>query len=158
MCILFNRRTGKSIPWIVFASVLVVFGVLCERYVIVLPGLTHPPELFPGMEIVGSGLAGRNRKLLDQLRRGAPGAGRAGRHRIPVRLGAEDVRTAAHRGADTRARSIFPHRLAAPQEGELCPLLAMSGIMKKRLRQLLEYRQLGEIAELAVPSADCWAC
>jgi len=54
MVILFRRRTGKSIRWIVVASSLVVFGVLCERYVIVLPGLTHPPELFPGMEITGS--------------------------------------------------------------------------------------------------------
>jgi Ni/Fe-hydrogenase subunit HybB-like protein len=30
---------------------MVVFGVLCERYLIVIPGQTHPPELFPGMEI-----------------------------------------------------------------------------------------------------------
>jgi Ni/Fe-hydrogenase subunit HybB-like protein len=52
MCILFNPRTARSIPWVVFASSLVIFGVLCERYVIVLPGLTNPPELFPGMEIV----------------------------------------------------------------------------------------------------------
>ena len=52
MCILFNPRTGKSIPWIVLASSLVIFGVLCERYVIVVPGLTNPPDLFPGMEIV----------------------------------------------------------------------------------------------------------
>jgi molybdopterin-containing oxidoreductase family membrane subunit len=61
MFILF-RKTGKSIRWIVFASVLVVFGVLCERYVIVLPGLTHPPDMFPGMEITTSevmeGIAG----------------------------------------------------------------------------------------------------
>ena len=35
---------------------MVVFGVLCERYVIVLPGLTHPPELFAGMEATGPGL------------------------------------------------------------------------------------------------------
>jgi len=54
MFILFLRRTGRSIRWIVFASILVILGVLCERYVIVLPGLTHPPELFPGMEIVES--------------------------------------------------------------------------------------------------------
>jgi Ni/Fe-hydrogenase subunit HybB-like protein len=54
MFILFRRRTGKSIKWIVLASSLVIFGVLCERYVIVIPGLTHPPELFPGMEITGS--------------------------------------------------------------------------------------------------------
>jgi molybdopterin-containing oxidoreductase family membrane subunit len=56
MLILFNRRAGKSIRWIVFASCLVIFGVLCERYVIVLPGLTHPPELFPGMEITQSAI------------------------------------------------------------------------------------------------------
>jgi molybdopterin-containing oxidoreductase family membrane subunit len=55
MLILFNRRTGRSVRWVVLASALVVFGVLCERYVIVIPGLTHPPDLFPGMEVVGSG-------------------------------------------------------------------------------------------------------
>lgn len=55
MVILFRRRTGQSVRWVVFASALVVFGVLCERYVIVLPGLTHPPDLFPGMEVTGSG-------------------------------------------------------------------------------------------------------
>jgi len=52
--LLFRRKTGKSIPWVVFASVLVVFGVLCERYVIVIPGETNPPHLFPGMEITSS--------------------------------------------------------------------------------------------------------
>jgi molybdopterin-containing oxidoreductase family membrane subunit len=52
--LLFKRRTGTSLRWIVFASVLVVIGVLCERYLIVIPGLTYPPELFPGMEIVDS--------------------------------------------------------------------------------------------------------
>ncbi len=56
LLILFHGRLGKSIRWIVFASLLVVFGVLCERYVIVFPGLTHPPDMFPGMEIVGAGL------------------------------------------------------------------------------------------------------
>jgi len=54
--ILFHRRLGQSIRWIVFASSMVVFGVLCERYVIVIPGLTHPPELFPGMEITSSAI------------------------------------------------------------------------------------------------------
>jgi len=54
LVILFNRRTGKSVRWIVLASALVVFGVLCERYVIVLPGLTNPPELIAGMEITHS--------------------------------------------------------------------------------------------------------
>jgi molybdopterin-containing oxidoreductase family membrane subunit len=50
--ILFRKKTGKSIPWIVFASVLVVLGVICERYLIVIPGLTFPPDLFPGWEII----------------------------------------------------------------------------------------------------------
>jgi molybdopterin-containing oxidoreductase family membrane subunit len=54
MFILFYSKTGKSVRWIVFASAMVVFGVLCERYVIVIPGLTHAPELFPGMEIISS--------------------------------------------------------------------------------------------------------
>jgi len=49
--ILFRKKTGKSIPWIVFSSILVVFGILCERYLIVLPGLTFPPHMFPGWEI-----------------------------------------------------------------------------------------------------------
>jgi len=49
--ILFRKKTGKSIPWIVFAAMLVVFGVICERYLIVIPGLTFPPHMFPGWEI-----------------------------------------------------------------------------------------------------------
>ncbi len=52
--VLFNPATGKSIPWIICASILTVFGVLCERYLIVIPGQTHPPDLFPNMEIVKS--------------------------------------------------------------------------------------------------------
>ena len=35
-------------------TTLVVFGVVCERYLIVIPGQTHPPVLFPGMEITSS--------------------------------------------------------------------------------------------------------
>lgn len=54
MFILFNRKRGRSIRWIVLASSLVIFGVLCERYVIVIPGLTHPAEIFPNMEITQS--------------------------------------------------------------------------------------------------------
>jgi molybdopterin-containing oxidoreductase family membrane subunit len=49
--ILFIKRTGTSLRWTVFASILVVVGVLFERYLIVIPGLIHPPELFPGWEI-----------------------------------------------------------------------------------------------------------
>jgi Ni/Fe-hydrogenase subunit HybB-like protein len=52
--ILFRRKTGSQVKWVVIASALVVFGILCERYVIVLPGLTHPAELLPGMEITAS--------------------------------------------------------------------------------------------------------
>lgn len=52
--VLLNPKTGNSIPWITFSSVLAVFGVLCERYLIVIPGQTHPPDLFPNMEITNS--------------------------------------------------------------------------------------------------------
>lgn len=52
--ILFRRNSSKSVPWIVFACCLVVFGVFFERYLIVIPGQVHPPNLFPGMEITGS--------------------------------------------------------------------------------------------------------
>jgi len=52
--LLFIRRTGTSIPWLVFSSTLVVVGIFCERILIVLPGLVHPPEILPGMEITGS--------------------------------------------------------------------------------------------------------
>ena len=34
MTILFNKSKGKSIRWIILASSLVIFGILCERYVI----------------------------------------------------------------------------------------------------------------------------
>jgi len=54
LIILFNRTRGKSIKWIILASSLVIIGVLCERYVIVIPGLTHPAELVPGGEITYS--------------------------------------------------------------------------------------------------------
>jgi Ni/Fe-hydrogenase subunit HybB-like protein len=69
--LLFKRKTGTSLPWILFSSVLVVLGVLCERYLIVIPGQTMPPELFPGMEIVSSplneGIAVYNISFLEVL-------------------------------------------------------------------------------------------
>ncbi|MEJ2722650.1 MAG: polysulfide reductase NrfD [bacterium] len=69
--LLFKRKTGTSLRWILFSSVLVVIGVLCERYLIVIPGQTHSPELFPGMEIVSSplneGLAVYNISFLEVL-------------------------------------------------------------------------------------------
>ena len=49
--LLFVKRTGTSVPWIVFASVLVTVGILFERFLIVIPGLIHPPDLFPGWVI-----------------------------------------------------------------------------------------------------------
>ena len=49
--LLFIKRTGTSVPWTVFASVLVVVGVLFERFLIVIPGLIHPPDLFPGWKV-----------------------------------------------------------------------------------------------------------
>ena len=51
--ILFSRK-GRTVRGVVIAAGLVVFGVLCERYLIVIPGLLHPADLFPGMEIVAS--------------------------------------------------------------------------------------------------------
>jgi molybdopterin-containing oxidoreductase family membrane subunit len=55
--LLFARRTGTSIGWISFSATLVVIGVLCERFLIVIPGLIHPPDLFPGMEVAGTVLS-----------------------------------------------------------------------------------------------------
>ena len=45
-------KTGKSIPWILAACILVVIGVLAERYIIVIPGQLLPMEMFPGYDIV----------------------------------------------------------------------------------------------------------
>jgi Ni/Fe-hydrogenase subunit HybB-like protein len=53
---LFIQQTGTSVRWIVVASTLVVIGVLFERFLIVIPGLIHPPELFPGMVVTGTAL------------------------------------------------------------------------------------------------------
>jgi len=52
--VLFHPKTKQSIPWIALSSVFVVLGVLCERYLIVIPGQTFPPNLFPNMEITSS--------------------------------------------------------------------------------------------------------
>lgn len=52
--ILLRRKTGASLRWAAFAAVLVVVGVLCERYLIVIPGLAHPPELVPGWTVIVS--------------------------------------------------------------------------------------------------------
>jgi Ni/Fe-hydrogenase subunit HybB-like protein len=55
--LLFMRKTGTSIAWITFSATLVVIGVLCERFLIVIPGLIHPPDLFPGMQVTGTVLS-----------------------------------------------------------------------------------------------------
>ena len=52
--ILLNRRMGQSIRWLAFSAAMVVAGVFCERYLIVLPGLAHPPDLIPGWQITRS--------------------------------------------------------------------------------------------------------
>ena len=52
--LLFNSKTAQSIPLIAVSSVLVVFGVLCERYLIVIPGFIHKPEILPNWEITTS--------------------------------------------------------------------------------------------------------
>ncbi|MEZ5358199.1 MAG: NrfD/PsrC family molybdoenzyme membrane anchor subunit [Candidatus Zixiibacteriota bacterium] len=71
MFILFRKKTGQSIKWIVIASGMVVFGILFERYVIVLPGLTYPQEILPGMHITQSmiqeGIAAYNISLAEIL-------------------------------------------------------------------------------------------
>ncbi len=54
--LLFIKRTGTSVRWTVFASTLVVVGVLFERFLIVVPGLVHPPELLPGWEVTDAAL------------------------------------------------------------------------------------------------------
>lgn len=56
--ILFNPITKNSICWIMFASLLVIMGVFCERLIFVLPGQVFPLNLFPDMEITSSFMDG----------------------------------------------------------------------------------------------------
>jgi Ni/Fe-hydrogenase subunit HybB-like protein len=49
--ILFNPRTKDSIKMINVAAVFHVFGVLCERYIIVIPGQAFPVEILPNMSV-----------------------------------------------------------------------------------------------------------
>ncbi len=56
--ILFNPMTKNSIPWIMFASLLVVIGVFCERLIFVLPGQIFPLNLFPDMEMTSDFMDG----------------------------------------------------------------------------------------------------
>jgi molybdopterin-containing oxidoreductase family membrane subunit len=52
--ILFVRRSGDSIRWVAVSAVMVVIGVFCERFLIVIPGLSYPPDLIPGWRITQS--------------------------------------------------------------------------------------------------------
>jgi molybdopterin-containing oxidoreductase family membrane subunit len=45
----------NSIKMINFAAILHVIGVLCERYIIVIPGQTHPADILPNMQVEVSG-------------------------------------------------------------------------------------------------------
>ena len=50
---------GKnSIKLINVAAILHVIGVLCERYIIVIPGQTHPAEILPNMNVESAALDG----------------------------------------------------------------------------------------------------
>ena len=56
--ILFSPGTKDSIKMINVAAVLHVFGVLCERYIIVIPGQLHPAEILPNMKVESAALDG----------------------------------------------------------------------------------------------------
>jgi molybdopterin-containing oxidoreductase family membrane subunit len=56
--ILVSPRTKDSIKMINVAAVLHVAGVLCERYIIVIPGQTHPAEILPNMTVESAALYG----------------------------------------------------------------------------------------------------
>ncbi len=49
--LLLISRAGKTIGGIIAACIMVVIGVLFERYIIVMPGQILPLEIFPGMEM-----------------------------------------------------------------------------------------------------------
>ena len=46
--ILFHPKAGKSIKWIIIASISVVVGIFFERFALVIPGLAEPLHLYPG--------------------------------------------------------------------------------------------------------------
>jgi len=56
--ILFNPGTNNSIKMINVAAVLHVVGVLCERYIIVIPGQTLQADILPNMNVESAGLYG----------------------------------------------------------------------------------------------------
>jgi molybdopterin-containing oxidoreductase family membrane subunit len=56
--ILFSSATKNSIKMINVAAVLHMAGVLCERYVIAIPGQTHPSDILPNMHVESVALDG----------------------------------------------------------------------------------------------------
>jgi molybdopterin-containing oxidoreductase family membrane subunit len=46
----------NSIKMINVAAILHVIGVLCERYIIVVPGQTHPADILPNMQVESAAL------------------------------------------------------------------------------------------------------
>lgn len=56
--ILFAPATKNSIKMINVAAVLHVIGVLCERYIIVIPGQLHPADILPNMNVESVALDG----------------------------------------------------------------------------------------------------
>jgi molybdopterin-containing oxidoreductase family membrane subunit len=56
--ILFSSAIKSSIKLINVAAVFHVIGVLCERYIIVVPGQTHAADILPGMIVKSAALDG----------------------------------------------------------------------------------------------------
>ena len=56
--ILFTPGTKNSIKMINVAAILHVIGVLCERYIIVIPGQLHPTDILPNMNVESVALDG----------------------------------------------------------------------------------------------------
>jgi len=56
--ILFTPATKNSIKMINVAAILHVIGVLCERYIIVIPGQLHPADILPNMNVESVALDG----------------------------------------------------------------------------------------------------
>ena len=56
--ILFTPGTKNSIKMINVAAILHVIGVLCERYIIVIPGQLHPADILPNMNVESVALDG----------------------------------------------------------------------------------------------------
>ncbi len=56
--ILFNPGTRNSVKMINFAAALHVIGVLCEKYLAVVPAQTHAADILPNMHVESVALDG----------------------------------------------------------------------------------------------------